>query len=201
MFSRRDLLTSLAGAAMTAWPLAAASQAQDAAVGLVQAFYDSVQSATAQGADPKQRAATLGEAVTRTFDLGAMARLAVGPRWSSIPAAKQASLQEAFRGNFIATSAARLGSAAGGRFEVLPQTEARAGGKLVRTRVTDSSGRATPVDYLVNQEGRVVDIYLNGTISEIATRRSEFDAPLKAGGPDALEAYLRKRTEELSKGR
>ena len=66
-----------------------------------------------------------------------------------------------------------------------------------RTRVVDAEGKATPVDYLVNAEGRVVDIYLGGTVSMLAARRSEFDGVLKKGGPEALEAHLRKRTEAV----
>jgi hypothetical protein len=53
---------------------------------------------------------------------------------------------------------------------------------------------------VVNAEGRVVDIYLGGTVSMLAARRSEFDAALKAGGPDGLEAHLRKRTDAATGG-
>jgi phospholipid transport system substrate-binding protein len=44
---------------------------------------------------------------------------------------------------------------------------------------------------------KVVDIYLTGTISELATRRSEFAALLKSGGPNALIESLRQKTEKL----
>lgn len=197
MVSRRDVF-ALMGAAAVAWPLSVAGQAEDPAVARIKAFYDSLQSAVAGASDPTQRVAALSDAMTRTFDIPAMARLAIGPQWSKIPAAKQASLQEAFGRYFIATYASRLGQASGGRFEVLPTTEQRTGGRLVHTRVIDAQGRATPVDYLVNADGKAVDIYLNGTVSELASRRSEFDAALKAGGADALEANLRKRADEMA---
>jgi phospholipid transport system substrate-binding protein len=201
MASRRELLM-LIGASAIARPLTAAGQGGDPAVARVKAFYDSLQSVTsgAQGADPKQRMAALSQAMMRTFDIGAMTRLVVGPQWNRIPAAKRASLQDAFGRYFVANYARRLGQASGGRFEVLPNPERRAGGTLVRTRVIDAEGKATPVDYLVDSKGRIVDVYLNGTVSEIATHRSEFAAALKAGGPDALESSLRKRADELSGG-
>jgi phospholipid transport system substrate-binding protein len=203
MTTRRELLTAMAASAAMAWPLGVAGQHDDPAVARIKAFYDSLQAATAgaQAADPKQRLGVVSEAMMRTFDLAAMTRLAVGAQWSKIPAAKQASLQEAFGRYFIASYASRLGGAAGGRFDVLPKSEQRTGGRLVRTRVTDAGGNTTPVDFLLNADGRVVDVYLGGTVSELASRRSEFDAALKRGGPDALEANLRKRADELMDGK
>jgi phospholipid transport system substrate-binding protein len=44
---------------------------------------------------------------------------------------------------------------------------------------------------------RAVDVYLTGTISELATRRSEFSAILDAGGPTALIESLRQQTDKL----
>jgi phospholipid transport system substrate-binding protein len=44
---------------------------------------------------------------------------------------------------------------------------------------------------------KVVDVYLTGTISELATRRSEFAAILKSGGPSTLIESLRQKTEKL----
>ena len=41
---------------------------------------------------------------------------------------------------------------------------------------------------------------LSGTISELATRRSEFASILKSGGPDALVKTLRDRGEKLLAG-
>jgi phospholipid transport system substrate-binding protein len=196
MTTRRELVMALAASAALAWPVGAAAQGEDAAVARIKAFYDGLQKAMAS-ADPKQRLAAVSDAMMRTFDIAAMTRLAVGPQWSKIPVARRDSLQEAFGRYFIASYANRLGQAAGGRFEVLPQTEKRAGGRLVRTRVTDAQGKETPVDYLVNADGKVVDVYLGGTVSELASRRSDFAAAMKAGGPDALEANLRKQADEL----
>jgi phospholipid transport system substrate-binding protein len=43
----------------------------------------------------------------------------------------------------------------------------------------------------------VVDIYLNGTISDLATRRDEFASIIAAGGADGLIKRLHERTETL----
>jgi phospholipid transport system substrate-binding protein len=201
MVTRREVLTAMGACAALGCPAGAAGQGEDAAVARIKAFYDGLQSATAgAGTDAKQRLGVISEVMMRTFDIPAMARLSIGPQWSKIPAAKQASLQEAFGRFFISTYASQLGKASGGKFEVLPKAEQRTGGQLVRTRITDAEGKATAVDYLVSKEGRVIDIYLGGTVSMLAARRPEFEAALKAGGPDALEANLRKRADGLTGG-
>ena len=57
-------------------------------------------------------------------------------------------------------------------------------------------GRTVSINYLVRRE-RVIDIYLNGTISDLATRRDEFSSIIAAGGADGLINRLRERTETL----
>lgn len=198
MVTKREFLIAVAAAVLVG-PMSAGAQQEDAAVARIKSFYDTLQSAMKQ-TDPKQRLAAVSEAMMRTFDMAAMTRLAVGPRWSRIPAAKQAALQDAFGRYFVATYASQLGKTATGGFEVLPKTEQRRGGRLVRTRVIDAEGKPTSVDYLVDAGGRVVDVYVGGTVSMLASRRAEFDKALKAGGVDALEADLRKRADEVMGG-
>ena len=55
------------------------------------------------------------------------------------------------------------------------------------------------LNYLL-RDGRIVDIYLTGTISELASRRAEFTALLREGGPEQLVADLRRRTAALLHG-
>jgi phospholipid transport system substrate-binding protein len=43
----------------------------------------------------------------------------------------------------------------------------------------------------------VIDVFLDGTISELANRRAEFTEILKSGGPDALIASLRQQGDKL----
>ena len=100
----------------------------------------------------------------------------------------------------IATYASRFDGYSGERFEVEPVSEARTTGRIVRTKLLQSNGEAITLNYLLRDSGgnwKVVDIYLTGTISELATRRSEFAALLKSGGPSTLIESLRQRTEKL----
>jgi len=45
--------------------------------------------------------------------------------------------------------------------------------------------------------GRVIDVYLNGTISDLAMRRDEFTSIIASGGADALVKRLQDRTLSL----
>jgi phospholipid transport system substrate-binding protein len=54
-------------------------------------------------------------------------------------------------------------------------------------------------NYLV-RGGRVIDVYLNGTISDLAMRRDEFSSIITSGGADALIKRLRDRTQSLLGG-
>ena len=201
MISRRSLvmLSALAAAAPA---LAQEAGSADPALARIKGFYASIESmmrAHAAAPDRPKMMAALTQAVGETFDLTAMLRTAVGPQWSKIPADKQATLQDAFSRYFVAAYAGRLGSATGGSFEVNPQVDKRSNGRLVRSVITDERGIKTGVDFLVNAENKVVDVYLDGSVSEMASRRTDFDGFLKKGGADALVAELNRRADQAPK--
>jgi phospholipid transport system substrate-binding protein len=137
-----------------------------------------------------------------TFDFPVMTRTAIGPSWTSIPPEQQAALTDAFARITIATYASRFDGYSGARFEVEPTAEARGRHRIVRTRLFWSGSHITTLSYLTHEAGddwKVIDVYLNGSVSELATRRSEFGSVLSSGGADALLDSLRERTEELMK--
>lgn len=142
----------------------------------------------------------LAPTIRSVFDLPAMTRIAVGMSWSSLAPVQQAALTEAFTRMTIATYANRFDGYSGERFDVEPASELRGTGRLVRSKLILASGEPVTLNYLLRATGdvwKVVDIYLTGAISELATRRSEFAAILKAGGPDALIDNLRLQAEKL----
>jgi phospholipid transport system substrate-binding protein len=70
----------------------------------------------------------------------------------------------------------------------------------VHTKLLQANGEPIALNYLLRGSGenwKVVDVYLTGTISELATRRTEFGAILKSGGPNALIESLRQQSEKL----
>ena len=63
-------------------------------------------------------------------------------------------------------------------------------------KLLQSNGRTVSINYLV-RGGRVVDIYLNGTISDLALRRDEFASIIASSGADGLIKKLQERTDNL----
>jgi len=168
----------------------------------IRAFYDALldvmRRAKALGVHGRYDA--LAPVIRATFDLAAMTRISVGPRWNAIPAEQQAALIDGFTRMTIATYASRFDGYSGERFEVDPAIEMRKTGSVVHTRLVQSNGAPIAINYLMRHSApgwKVVDVYLTGTISELATRRSEFSAILDSGGPTKLIDTLKQQTDQL----
>jgi phospholipid transport system substrate-binding protein len=145
------------------------------------------------------RYARLVPAVNRTFDLAFMARLAVGPSWAALAPAQQQRLTEAF-GNYVsATYADRFDTYSGEQLEV---TGERPYGSevMVQTKIVKSNGETTTLDYLMRQNQgawQISDVYLDGTISQVAVQRSEFSSILRREGIDGLVMALNRKVDLL----
>ncbi|MGH6720399.1 MAG: ABC transporter substrate-binding protein [Alphaproteobacteria bacterium] len=144
--------------------------------------------------DFQARYQRLAGALESVFDFPLMTRIAVGGAWAEASEEQRARLIAAFRAMSIATYARRFDSFAGERFDVLDRRELGAGDVIVATRLDPGSGE-TPValDYRVyqGQAGwRIVDVFLTGTVSELAIRRAEFSAVVRDHGLDGLIAAL-----------
>ncbi|HEY1797978.1 MAG TPA: ABC transporter substrate-binding protein [Stellaceae bacterium] len=181
--------------------------AQEAAApAVIQQLYDALlgvmKQAKALGFDG--RYARLAPVIERVFDLGLMARIAVGPTWPQIPPAQQQALTQAFIRFTVSQYSGRFDGYGGERFEVDPTTQANPNGLVVQSRLVPSSGEATTLNYLMHRGAggawQVIDVYLKGTISELATRRSEFAGVLQSSGPDGLVRTLDQRAAALRAG-
>jgi phospholipid transport system substrate-binding protein len=191
----RLIRSALLALALTAAP--GAHAADEPAVATVRALYGSFEAAVKDGGGSlQQRLDAVGPAMERSFDFPSMLRLAVGQAWTAFTPEQQAALTEAFRRNFVTTYANRLRQAAGGKFEVLG-AEKRDPGSIVQTKVTTPDNDESQIDFVANPEGKVTDVLLNGNVSEVATQRTLFNQPLKAGGADGLLKFLRQRTETM----
>lgn len=139
----------------------------------------------------------LAPVMAQVFDLTTMTRIAVGPAWTGFSAADQAALTEAFARWSIATYAARFDGFSGETFTTQGVQTTANGDQLVRTSL-NRTGNQEPVilSYLL-RNGRVVDVYLTGTISELASRRSEFSGLIREGGAARLLAELQRRVNTL----
>lgn len=180
----------------------AAALAQPAPAAVVEGFHDTLLGVMrdARRLGVRGRYDRLAPAMARAFDLAAMARISIGPPWTGFAPTEQQALADAFARWSVATYAARFDGFSGESFTTQGVQALPNGDALVRTTLSRTGGQEPVVlSYLVRQ-GRIVDIYLTGTISELASRRSEFAALLREGGAARLLAELEGRTQRLLAG-
>lgn len=170
--------------------------------GTVQGLYDNLLVTMESGSTLGEsgRYAQLAPVIRRSFDLPIMARLSVGPAWATLSPAQQQQVTDSYGRYVSAIYADRFDSYHGQKLQVTGE-EPTAGGVVVRSRIIKSDGDPVEVDYMMRQGGGgwlISDIYLDGTISEIATRRSEFAAILRNQGIDGLIAALNRKADMLT---
>ena len=168
----------------------------------VQGLYDVLLSTMKNGRTLGQsgRFAQLEPVIRKTFDIALMARLSVGPSWASLTEAQRQQVTESFGRYISAIYADRFDSYAGQKLQVIGEQPAVVG-IMVRSQIVKANGEPVNVDYMMRRNGDswlISDIYLDGAISEVATRRSEFAAILKSQGIDGLIAALNRKADMLT---
>jgi phospholipid transport system substrate-binding protein len=143
----------------------------------------------------------LAPVLEQSFAFSEMARIAVGQHWSQLSPAQRTELVAHFRHMSITTFAVRFDGYSGERFEVVGQTDAPQGRVVVLSRIVKASGESVPLNYVfteVDGGWRAVDVYLQGTISQLAIYRSEFVSVLNREGYDGL---IRRIDEKIARMR
>lgn len=204
MMNRRSILRVLpAGLALVALPMPA-NAAAGSPVDTIKAFYDTLLSVMQQAKTLglKGRYEKLDPAIHRAFNLPLMTRLSVGPDWQKLSPEEQKSLIGAFSDLSVSTYAARFDGYSGEHFEVDPKPTPSSGGVIVTTKLVRPSDEPVQLNYLMREgdEGwQILDVFLKGTISELATRRSEFSSVLRRDGAQALVQLIQNRAADLKK--
>jgi phospholipid transport system substrate-binding protein len=146
------------------------------------------------------RYAQLAPVIRRNFDLPYMARLAFGTGWSGLTPAQQQQVTESYGRYISAVYADRFDSYHGQQLDVTGERQ-DSYGVIVTSKIIKADGTPVEVDYLLRPDGGtwlIGDIYLDGTISEVATHRSEFADILRSQGVDGLIAALDRKAEMLT---
>jgi phospholipid transport system substrate-binding protein len=168
---------------------------------VVRHFYDELldvmQNAAALGV--KGRYQKLEPLVLTTFDVPFMMRLSVGPLWAKLSPEQKRDAWKAFARYITATYATRFDDYAGERFQIVGEEQINHG-TIVKTQLVKSDGEKITINYLLHDNDvawQIRDVYLAGTISELATRRSDFTATLRSGDIEALISRLNKKADDL----
>jgi phospholipid transport system substrate-binding protein len=180
--------------------------AADSPTAVVQRFNDALLSTLKDGESLGYdgRFKRLQPVMQQTFDLDFMAEKVLGAQWKSLSAADQARWKQLFAEFTVANYAANFDRFSGQRFEVLGEEPSVNDSKLVKTKVITPGADEVELTYRLQQGAqgwRIVDVYLKGTVSELALRRSDFSSVLERQGFDALATTLRGKITDLASGR
>jgi phospholipid transport system substrate-binding protein len=192
-------LAAVLGLAMVPYPAhAAPGSGGDTVQGLYDALLNTMKNGRILG--HSGRFTQLDPVIRKTFDIPSMARLSVGSSWASLTEAQRQQVTVSFGRYISAIYADRFDSYAGQKLQVTGEQPAAAG-VMVRSQIVKANGEVVKVDYVMRRNGDswlISDIYLDGAISEVATRHSEFAAVLKSQGIDGLIAALNRKADILT---
>jgi len=204
--NRSTVLPALAMMLVLGAPLAGAGRALaapvDPAAQRIEAFdsalIDVMRGGAALGAKGRYR--KLAPAVEAAFDMPVMTRFAVGPAWATMSESDHQALIKAFTRLSTASYAHNFDSFDGQHFVVDDKVETRGLDKIVQSHIIQPHAAPVALTYRMRQSAdgwKIIDVYYNGTISQLTTRRADFAASLAAGGAKALLVHLDALTQKL----
>ena len=194
--TRRQAIAAMTVALAFPWDAAyAADRPSDPVENFYNTLLDSMRHA--QELKVQGRYAKLEPVMLQSFDVPAMTRLAVGHTFETLSPEDQRRLEEAFGKLLVATFASDFDDFKGETFTIDDQVNDQGGDKLVSTKF-HPAGAPVDLNYRVHRVGgqwRILDVYLNGTISQLATWHATFVPNLRQGGPEEMLQAIKKQTD------
>ena len=145
----------------------------------------------------------LAPVLERCFDITFMAQKSVGRHWRTASEEERARLMGSFHRYLISNYAGRFTGYSGQHFETLGDEPALRDTVLVRTRIIDPGDDPVLLDYRLREvdgSWKIIDVYLNGTVSELALRRSEYSTVIQRDGMAGLLSALDDKIAKLASG-
>lgn len=138
-----------------------------------------------------------------TFDLEAALRVAAAPYFDQSAEPEKRQALDAFARRSAAQYVDRFDSYDGQRLEIVGERPAPRGMLLVDTDLVRAGKTPVRLSYLLRPEGdrwRILDVLAKGTVSQLATQRSEFQNTLRGGGLAALTRDLNSNADRILGG-
>jgi phospholipid transport system substrate-binding protein len=147
------------------------------------------------------RVAKVRPVVASAYDMLAVSKATLGLSANKLSPEDLARLSESYARFSVATYADQFGKWDGERFEV-GEPHPGANGTMVVPTVLVSGASRTSIDYVMHDtDGNwtIIDVLFNGSISQVAVRRSEFVPIFRQSGLDGLIKLIDTKTAALEK--
>ncbi len=143
----------------------------------------------------------LAPVVKEIFNLDFMARVTAGRYWAKASAEERDRFVDAFGRMTVAIYASRFDDYAGEQFEILTEEQVPRNAVFIKSNIIKNDGSKVAINYLLRHfdEGwQIIDIYLKGNFSELATRKSEYSSILRKQGFEGLITALDNKVASLA---
>lgn len=148
----------------------------------------------------QERFESLKPVVSETFDVTFMGSKSVGRHWNKLSPEEQQLWLDKFVSYVTANYVGNFNQFDGESFEILGEQEAQRNTRIVLTRLNVPGGEDVIFNYrlrMTPQGWQIIDIYLKGTVSELALRRSDFTTTLKKKGFPVLASTVDQKIANL----
>jgi phospholipid transport system substrate-binding protein len=143
--------------------------------------------------------------ISELFDIPFMAQKSVGRYWKTVDEESRSRLLTKFGQFTVANYAGRFNDYSGQSFETFKEEASKHGTVMVFSRLDTGKGETIQLNYRLrpdkNDGWKIIDVLLNGTVSELALRRSEYSSLIQREGFAALMTALNERIDDLAGGK
>jgi len=150
--------------------------------------------------DVAERYERLEPTLVDAFHLPLMTRIAVGGHWERATEEQRERLVAAFQRMSTSTVATLFSGYNGERFEAIGTQPGSQGTTLVQTHLVKADGSPVEMTYVAKQFGDrwwLIDVVVDGGISELNVRQSEYHAILRDRGVEGLIDTLNGKADSL----
>ena len=187
------------------WAQPAVTASAPAAAQPITALYARLTEIEHSRASFAQRAQVLAPIIDQVFNLPTVLQNSVGLRYRTLPDEQKQRLLEQFRQFTVARYVSNFAPGGTDTFKVDPAATASpvAGEQIVHTQIL-AGDASTTLNYVMRPgpagAWQVVDVLLDGNISQVAVQRADFGSSLSSGDATPLIDSLRKKTQAFSEG-
>tara|TARA_B100000963_G_C22604139_1_gene661631 strand:+ start:717 stop:1622 length:906 start_codon:yes stop_codon:yes gene_type:complete len=140
--------------------------------------------------------------ISLTYDTHKMTGMIVGNNWKKVTIQKQNELKKVFEEYIAKNYIKRFRKIGNIKFNEIETLKINKDFRMVKTILTVNDNENIKIDYLLmkkNKKWKIFDILLAGSVSEIATKKSEFSSFIRDSNIDNLTDALRKKNSTILK--